>query len=77
MTVIAKKLNNFMQNEQILNLNFKTTKMKKIILSICVMLSQTTFAQKQAEVNLELHDGNVIKGTASFNDIDLTTALVN
>jgi len=48
--------------------------MKKLITSICVMLALTTFAQKQAEVNLELHDGNVIKGTANFSDIDLTTA---
>jgi len=34
----------------------------------------STFSQKQADVNLELHDGNIIKGTASFNDIDLTTS---
>lgn len=63
-----------MENNEVQNLNIKTPKMKKLITSICVMLALTTYAQKQAEVNLELHDGNVIKGTASFNDIDLTTA---
>ncbi len=56
------------------NLNHKTYKMKKLISSICVMLALTSFGQKLAEVNLELHDGNVIKGTASFSDIDLSTA---
>ncbi len=47
--------------------------MKKIILSLCLFTIVNAFAQKQAEVNLELHDGNVIKGTAAFNDVDLTT----
>lgn len=48
--------------------------MKKIILGFCLMSLSLAFGQKQAEVNLELHDGNVIKGTATFNDIDLTTS---
>ena len=48
--------------------------MKQLVLSIFTLCVFTTFSQKQAEVNLELHDGNIIKGTASFNDIDLTTA---
>ena len=48
--------------------------MKKIIVSLCLISFMSTFSQKQADVNLELHDGNIIKGTASFNDIDLTTS---
>lgn len=48
--------------------------MKKLILGICMASFMAAFSQKQAEVNLELHDGNVIKGTATFNDIDLTTS---
>lgn len=48
--------------------------MKKIILSICLFNLFSAYAQKQAEVNLELHDGNIIKGTATFSDIDLTTS---
>jgi hypothetical protein len=48
--------------------------MKKLIMAVCVVFASTTFAQKLAEVNLELHDGNIIKGTATFSDIDLTTA---
>lgn len=48
--------------------------MKKIIFLLLTSLIFISNAQKQAEVNLELHDGNIIKGTASINDINLTTA---
>lgn len=51
----------------------KPQHMKNLVSSLLVILTLTAFAQKQAEVNLELHDGNVIKGTANFNDIDLST----
>lgn len=47
--------------------------MKKLILSLCLFSLTALFGQKQAEVNLELHDGNIIKGTAMIGDIDLTT----
>lgn len=48
--------------------------MKKLILGICLLSLTNLFAQKQADVNLELHDGNIIKGTATISDIDLTTS---
>jgi hypothetical protein len=50
--------------------------MKKIIIFfITVLFSiQATFAQKIAEVNLTLLDGNVIKGMSLFSDIELQTA---
>jgi hypothetical protein len=48
--------------------------MKKLVLGICLSAAFAAFGQKLAEVNLELHDGNIIKGTTTFNDIDLTTA---
>src|SRR4051812_38581626 len=47
--------------------------MKKLVLSICILITSASFGQKLAEVNLELHDGNIIKGTTTFSDIDLTT----
>lgn len=47
--------------------------MRKLILGFFLTTSASLLSQKQAEVSLELHDGNFIKGTASFNDIDLTT----
>lgn len=46
----------------------------KSIFYILILISFFTLqAQKQAEVSLELHDGNFIKGTATVNDIDLIT----
>lgn len=48
--------------------------MKKLIVSFCLLNLFNAFGQKLAEVNLELHDGNIIKGTANFSDIDLTTS---
>lgn len=47
--------------------------MKKLFVFLSLALSLHTTAQKQAEVNLELHDGNIIKGTTTFNDIELVT----
>ncbi len=47
--------------------------MKKLILAVCIVFASTAFGQKLAEVNLELHDGNIIKGTTTFSDIDLST----
>ena len=48
--------------------------MKKIIALIVVLCTQVVFAQKQADVSLELHDGNIIKGIAQVSDVELTTA---
>jgi len=47
--------------------------MKKLFVFIGLLGLFQLNAQKQAEVNLELHDGNIIKGTATVNDVDLTT----
>ncbi|MCE3225802.1 MAG: hypothetical protein K0S32_353 [Bacteroidetes bacterium] len=48
--------------------------MKKILVPFFVLSLSGLFAQKQADVSLELLDGNIIKGTAMVNDIDLVTA---
>jgi hypothetical protein len=50
--------------------------MKKSFLLIALLINSisTIFAQKIAEVNLTLLDGNVIKGMSLFNDIELQTA---
>jgi hypothetical protein len=48
--------------------------MKKSTLLILSFITSLTFAQKQADVSLELLDGNLIKGTTTLSDIDLTTA---
>ena len=47
--------------------------MKKILF-ILTLATNITFAQKQADVSLELLDGNLIKGTTTLADIDFTTA---
>ncbi len=51
----------------------KILSMRKILFLWVACSFFSLQAQKQAEVNLELHDGNIIKGTAAFNDVDLTT----
>src|SRR5688572_19834450 len=48
--------------------------MKKILVPFFVLALSGLYAQKQADVSLELLDGNIIKGTAMVNDIDLVTA---
>lgn len=48
--------------------------MKKSILALFFLSYFTFSAQKQADVSLELLDGNLIKGTTSLNDIELITA---
>jgi hypothetical protein len=48
--------------------------MKKFLVPFFVLSLSGLFAQKQADVSLELLDGNIIKGTAMVNDIDLVTA---
>jgi len=48
--------------------------MKQLIASLLVLSAVTAFSQKQADVSLELLDGNVIKGTATVNDVELSTA---
>jgi hypothetical protein len=48
--------------------------MKKFFLPfITVILALPLFSQKQAEVTLDLHDGNIIRGVATVSDIDLVT----
>lgn len=48
--------------------------MKKIaIILLCLNLIEIS-AQKSADVSLELLDGNIIKGTTIFNEIELQTA---
>lgn len=48
--------------------------MKKIFLSLFVLVSGFCFSQKMAEVSLDLLDGNMIKGTTNLSDIELVTA---
>ncbi|MEO6301691.1 MAG: hypothetical protein ABIP51_00835 [Bacteroidia bacterium] len=48
--------------------------MKKLFLALFSIVSSFGFSQKQAEVSLDLLDGNVIKGTTSLSDIELVTA---
>lgn len=48
--------------------------MKKIIFSLSLLASVAAYSQKQADVSLELLDGNIIKGTATVNDVELMTA---
>ncbi|MGZ3900241.1 MAG: hypothetical protein ACXVNQ_07685 [Bacteroidia bacterium] len=48
--------------------------MKKIIIALLTLSSLYSYSQKQADVSLELLDGNIIKGTATVNDIELITA---
>jgi hypothetical protein len=48
--------------------------MKKLFLLLFVIANGFGIAQKQAEVSLDLLDGNVIKGTTSLADIELVTA---
>jgi hypothetical protein len=48
--------------------------MKKLALSIFILVTSFCFSQKLAEVSLDLLDGNVIKGTTSLADIELVTA---
>ena len=48
--------------------------MKKLIFSFFAITSVLLNAQKQAEVSLELLDGNIIKGTTTVNDFELITA---
>jgi len=48
--------------------------MKKIVLLTIIASTSCLFAQKQADVSLELLDGNLIKGTTTLSDIDFITA---
>jgi hypothetical protein len=48
--------------------------MKKAIALFLILYAQFIFAQKQADVSLELHDGNLIKGVAQVSDVELITA---
>ncbi len=48
--------------------------MKKLVLVLFVITAAFGFSQKQAEVSLDLLDGNVIKGTTNLSDIELATA---
>lgn len=45
----------------------------KNFLLLLTFATSFAFAQKQADVSLELLDGNLIKGTTTLADIDLTT----
>jgi hypothetical protein len=62
-----------MEFETNFNLKNKLFKMKKSICLLLAFATTFTFAQKQADVSLELLDGNLIKGTTTLADIDLTT----
>ena len=48
--------------------------MKKLFFFFFIGLNYFGFSQKQAEVSLDLLDGNIIKGTTSLADIELVTA---
>ena len=48
--------------------------MKKLILSLFMLISFFSFSQKLAEVSLDLLDGNIVKGTTNLADIELLTA---
>src|SRR6185369_12141934 len=48
--------------------------MKKTIASFFIICSFVISAQKQADVSLDLLDGNIIKGTTTVNDVELITA---
>lgn len=48
--------------------------MKRILLSLFLSSVLLISAQKQADVSLELLDGNLIKGTTALNDIELVSA---
>ncbi|MBA3663253.1 MAG: hypothetical protein H0W61_03470 [Bacteroidetes bacterium] len=48
--------------------------MKKILVSFLACYSLFSYSQKQADVSLELLDGNILKGTAMVNDVELVTA---
>ncbi|MDP3557823.1 MAG: hypothetical protein Q8T03_10645 [Bacteroidota bacterium] len=48
--------------------------MRNFFLSLLMVASYFCFSQKQAEVSLDLLDGNIIKGTTSLADIELVTA---
>lgn len=47
--------------------------MKNLLLSAALLLSIAAFSQKKAEVNMELHDGNIVKGTTMLSEITLNT----
>jgi hypothetical protein len=47
--------------------------MKELFLLFIAVLALPVFSQKQAEVTLDLHDGNIIRGVANVNDIELIT----
>lgn len=48
--------------------------MKKLFFYLATFTAAFSFAQKQADVSLELLDGNIIKGTTTVNDVELVTA---
>ncbi|MBS1651830.1 MAG: hypothetical protein JSU07_07465 [Bacteroidetes bacterium] len=48
--------------------------MKKILLAVALITLGSLKSQNQAEVSLELLDGNLIKGVTSLPDIELLTA---
>lgn len=48
--------------------------MKKTIIALFLAAGFCAYSQKQADVSLELLDGNIIKGTATVNDVELITA---
>jgi hypothetical protein len=53
---------------------FKPDKMKNsFLLFAAAVLAFPLFSQKQAEVTLDLHDGNIIRGVATVSDIELVT----
>lgn len=48
--------------------------MKNILFIFLIGSAFSVYSQKQADVSLELLDGNIIKGTSMVNDVDLITA---
>lgn len=48
--------------------------MKQTIIALFIAAGVSAYGQKQADVTLELLDGNIIKGTATVNDVELLTA---
>ncbi len=56
------------------NLKFKRIKKYLTIVLVLFLNCVNLNAQKIAEVNLTLVDGNIIKGMSLFNDLDLQTA---
>jgi hypothetical protein len=52
----------------------KLNNMKKIIFACLLFCAFGIHSQKQAEISLELLDGNLVKGTTSMSDIEFVTA---